>query len=268
MTKVLIGSPIHQNPNILKEFLTSLKGLEKDDLIVEYYFIDDNKDEESKAVLKAFKDEVKGTRIIDSTYDSQYICTQVTHIWSNDLVSKVANFKNSIIEVARKENFDYLFFIDSDIVLHPKTLKRLISSNKEIVANIFWTRWVPGASELPQVWMKDVYTLYDSEPGVVLNQEQINQKTDEFLKMLRAPGTYKVGGLGACTLISKSALEKPISFDPIYNVSFWGEDRHFCIRAIVLGIDLYVDTFYPAYHIYRLTDLGGINNFKKSCLGQ
>ena len=30
----------------------------------------------------------------------------------------------------------------------------------------------------------------------------------------------------------------------------FGEDRHFCIRAAALGLSLYVDTHYPAYHIY------------------
>ena len=35
----------------------------------------------------------------------------------------------------------------------------------------------------------------------------------------------------------------------------FGEDRHFCIRAAALGFTLYVDTHYPAYHIYRESDL-------------
>ena len=34
-----------------------------------------------------------------------------------------------------------------------------------------------------------------------------------------------------------------------------GRDRHFCVRAIVLGIDLFVDTHYPSYHIFRAEEL-------------
>jgi len=68
----------------------------------------------------------------------------------------------------------------------------------------------------------------------------------------------KVGGLGACTLISSTALSAGVSFKPIKNLTIHGEDRFFCIRAAVLGIGLFVDTHYPAYHIYREQDLADV----------
>ncbi|RBN36101.1 glycosyl transferase, partial [Priestia megaterium] len=64
-----------------------------------------------------------------------------------------------------------------------------------------------------------------------------------------------------CTLISQKALQKGINFSKISNLTFWGEDRHFCIRAAALGLSLYVDTHYPAYHIYRDTDIKGGQEF-------
>ncbi|WP_328130652.1 hypothetical protein [Peribacillus frigoritolerans] len=72
-----------------------------------------------------------------------------------------------------------------------------------------------------------------------------------FIRQMRTPGVHKVGGLGACTLISQKALKAGVNFNRIENLSFWGEDRHFCIRAAALGISMYVDTHLPAYHIYR-----------------
>ncbi len=48
------------------------------------------------------------------------------------------------------------------------------------------------------------------------------------------------------------------------NVSFWGEDRHFCIRARALNIDLFVDTVFPAYHIYRKELLAGVDWYLKN----
>ena len=53
------------------------------------------------------------------------------------------------------------------------------------------------------------------------------------------------------TIKCNKALKLGVSFSIIDNISFWGEDRHFCIRAEALGLKLYVDTVYPAYHIYR-----------------
>lgn len=264
MIKILIGSPIHQKPAILKEFLLSLKELDLADLDIEYCFIDDNEIEGSSLLLNNFKKEIDKVTILKSEEStSSYICDDYTHRWSNDLIRKVSNFKNNIIEKTLKENFDYLFLVDSDLVMHPKTLKRLISLNKEIVSNIFWTRWQPNSYEQPQVWLKDMYTLYDFECGERLSENEAIKRTADFLNMLRKPGTYKVGGLGACTLISKEALLKGVNFNQIYNVSFWGEDRHFCIRASVLGIQLYVDTYYPAHHIYRDEDLEKVAQYKE-----
>ena len=162
------------------------------------------------------------------------------------------------------ENFDYLFFIDSDIVLHPNTIKHLISRNVDNVSNIFWTIWKEGGALSPQVWLQDENSNFIRDWDVNYNEEEKSQKSRNFVNMLKVPGIYKVGGLGACTLISNKAINAGISFSMIDNLSFWGEDRHFCIRARALGLDLYVDTVYPAYHIYRESYLSGVEEFKKN----
>lgn len=40
--RVLIGSPVHQQPDILQEFLKSLTELEKKIITVDYFFADVN----------------------------------------------------------------------------------------------------------------------------------------------------------------------------------------------------------------------------------
>jgi tetratricopeptide (TPR) repeat protein len=252
--RILIGSPVHQKPEILKMFLTSLLNLNKDDYEISYLFIDDNIEAASSRLLAQFQQDNRAF-VLKSYSNDQYIKNNHTHLWNESLIWKVAGFKNDIIDFCLYNDYDFLFLIDSDLVLHPKTLNQLVAANKEIISNIFWTKWQPDIIELPQVWVKDFYTLYHSGRNEKLGQEEITSRTAEFLTMLRKPGIYKVGGLGACTLIARSALEKGVNFSEISNVSFWGEDRHFCIRAAALGIDLYVDTHYPAFHIYRDSDL-------------
>ena len=264
--RVLIGSPIHQDYDILKEFLESLKRLIKNGIDIEYCFVDDNINKDSKNLLLDFKKNNVGVTIFNSdTCSVKYNRDEYTHRWNNTLVERVANFKNSIIEYAKKGAYDFLFFIDSDIVLHPKTLNQLINSNKDIISNIFWTKWNPNAEELPQVWLKDAYTLYDADGSKTITNIEAQKKTKEFIFMLKKPGVYRVGGLGACTLISKKALIGGCNFNKIYNLSFWGEDRAFCVRAVALGFELFVDTYYPAYHIYRKEDLRGVEKFKANC---
>ncbi|WP_274482933.1 glycosyltransferase family 2 protein [Paenibacillus polymyxa] len=260
--RVLVGSPIRQKPAILMEFLESLKGVEQECLELSYLFIDDNDNALSSEMLQEFSCQVSNVSIHKHSSRDQYIRSEVTHSWNEQLVWKVAHLKNMIIQIALEFNYDYLFFIDSDIVLHPKTIEHLAQTDKEIISEIFWTKWQPDFPALPQVWIEDHYTMYQKQRNEKLSPEEAIIRQDQFLQMLRKPGVYEVGGLGACTLIHKSALEKGANFKEIKNISFWGEDRHFCIRAAALDIGLFVDTSYPAYHIYRESDLEGAASFR------
>ncbi len=247
--KILIGSPIRQKPKILKEFLFSLEHLMQNNITVDYFFIDDNDVEECSEQLASFAKKAVTCCFVNKSnpvVEQPYICTEITHQWNDNLIWKVAAFKNLIIDKALQDDYDYLFLIDSDIVLNPKTLEQLIDTGKDIVSEIFWTRWTPESEELPQVWLYDFYT-----------QEK------NFLKELKNPGVYEVGGLGACTLISRKALRSGVNFNKIKNITLWGEDRHFCVRAVARGLSLFVDTHFPAYHIYRESNLAGVEAFKR-----
>lgn len=266
LKRILIGSPIHQKPQILEQFLLSLSNLKKETFEVSFLFIDDNSNKESSELLERYKESFTKMMIKKSSESDIYYTDGSTHLWTENLVWKVARFKNFIMEQALKGDYDYLFFIDSDIVLHPETIEHLIRQDKDIISEIFWTKWQPDSIELPQVWLSDQYTLYKKDRNENLDNEQLNIRIYDFINQLRVPGVYEVGGLGACTLISKNALQKGVNFSEIPNVSFWGEDRHFCIRAAALGFKLYVDTNFPAFHIYRETDLKGVQAFYDECL--
>ncbi len=260
-TRVLLASPIKQKKNILNEFLSSLEKLHQSGLELDYAFIDDNNDHD---LLERFSNNKKNVRIIRKNSLNSYTCDEKTHQWSEELIWKVAAFKDRFIAMALQEDYDYLFLVDSDLYLHPKTIKHLISLQKDIVSEVFWTRWEPDLPPLPQVWVADQYQLYDAPRCQTLREEEIKQRATEFIAMLSKPGTYKVGGLGACTLLSKQALSRGVSFSEIYNLGFWGEDRHFCIRAAALGFELFADTHYPPFHIYRESELPQLMEYKKN----
>lgn len=266
MKKVLIGSPIKQKSEILEQFLLSLEELDKTQLEVHYYFVDDNTEPKSKEMLYQFKKRNENVLIKNSNdfidNNLEYTRNSNTHLWKKELIERIILFKDTMIEYASAKNFDYLFLIDSDIVLNPTTIKHLISRNVDIVSNIFWTVWKAGKALMPQVWLQDESNSFINDWDNPLTEEQKWQSTKNFVNKLKIPGLYKVGGLGACTLISKNAIKSGISFKLIDNISFWGEDRHFCVRARAIGFNLYVDTVYPAYHIYREEDLKGVSTYK------
>ena len=144
--------------------------------------------------------------------------------------------------------------VDTDLILHPNTLIQLLSSKKKLIANIFWTQEKPNSNYFwANCWDYDQYT-------------QVNVK--EWLRK----GVYEVGGTGACFLISREVIEKGVNYSPISNLKFiHGEDRYFCIRAVCNGFKIYIDTHYPALHLYRpsiyedyiKSKAGGLNGFNR-----
>ncbi|MDQ0270597.1 glycosyltransferase family 2 protein [Cytobacillus purgationiresistens] len=260
--RVLIGSPIHQGPVILQEFLCSLRNIERSEIEIGYFFIDDNDDALSSQILREFAKENENVTLLVSGQKDTYFKNDTTHFWNEHLIWKVAKYKNTIINQAVYEQYDYLFLVDSDLLLHPLTIKQLLAAGKDIVSEIFWTAWQDDSMSQPQVWLRDEYTQHEQGRGEELTYEEASDRYYQFISRMKTPGLYEVGGLGACTLISRRAMDAGVDFSQIKNLSFWGEDRHFCVRAAALGFSLFVDTHFPAYHIYRSPDLNGINHFK------
>jgi len=249
--RILIGSSVCQKPNILEKFLLSAKNINVSDAVVNFLFIDDNQEEISSEILVNTNMGYDKLIIKAPPREKEYIVTETTHHWDNSLVMRVAMLKNIIINYAIEKNFDFLFFIDSDLLIDPGLINHLIAQKKDIISEIFWTAWQPGTIPLPNVWLYDSYEM--AHPAMPDSERKISAAS--FLTRLKKPGIYEVGGLGACTLISVDALRKGLNFSPICNVSFWGEDRWFCIRAAVLGFSLFVDTHFPAKHRYRESDV-------------
>lgn len=259
--RVLVGSPVYQKPEILDAFLKSLKNLSKDTISIDYMFVDDNVDENSTGLLAQFEREESNVIIVQGKEHGAYLCNDESHQWDDILIIEVANYKNSIIDYTIENNYDYLFFVDSDLVLHPNLIEHLKTANKDIISEIFWSQWHNDRPLEPNVWLFDEYDLVPKRLGEKLSEKEMEIRQTKFLNQLRIPGLYEVGGLGACTLISRAALVAGVNFKPIKNLTIHGEDRFFCIRAAVLGIDLFVDTHYPAYHIYREQDLEGVQDY-------
>lgn len=264
--KILLGSPVKQTPEILKEFLCSLSELDRIGFSLDCLFIDDN-DADSSCILNSFTlPESKISIIKAKEADHTRPCSEYgsTHNWNRDLIERIAAIKNHILDKALEGDYTHLFLIDSDIVLHPQTIRQLLFNKKDIVANIFWTRFSRWDTFFPQVWQMDQRALYDPRDPQTKSKEYRTVKELEFVESLKEKGVFKVGGLGACTLIARNVLQSGVNFTSLYNLSFWGEDRSFCIRAATAGYQLFVDTHFPAYHIYRQSDLEGVAAFKQN----
>ncbi|GAB3467715.1 hypothetical protein AB1207_12415 [Kineococcus endophyticus] len=260
-TRVLTASPVQQDPEILAAFLDNLILQETNGLVVDYAFVDDNHDARSSELLADFSSKHPNTTVVKVPPAQRYHRDENTHHWKDGLIWRVAEFKDALIDHARDGGYDHIFFVDSDIVLRPGTIGHLASLGKDIVSEVFWTSWQPGSPEWPQVWLRDSYDIVYRRRGEIISAHEEARRAQEFLDVLRIPGVYEVGGLGACTLLSREAMMRGVSFAEIPNLSLNGEDRHFCVRAMAVGLRLHADTHLPPLHLYRKSDLQRLPHF-------
>lgn len=234
--RILHFSPVKKENEIVNLHLKSLGDLNISDIDITFTFFDDNTDKLSSLLIKKFIESNKNAILFNN---EQILIDENLNIqkdrWTPDLYNRITLIKNYAISYFLNGNYDYLFLTDSDLILHPETLKTLLKQDKHFCAEIFWTKFKGSPTYSPNAW-------YSSNIGFSL----------EDLLQFKKKGTYKVDFTGACTLLSRTILKENVTFKKIPNVNYLGEDKHFCIRASVNGYEIYVNTEYPAFHLYEL----------------
>jgi hypothetical protein len=255
--RILIGVPVRQQPAVLRAFLDGLARLDLSGLDAAFVLVDDNDDPAASELLRGFRPPQGPAAVATPSGGPRLARPEggATHFWNTALCWRVAQFKDFLLGHARRNGFDHVFLVDSDLVLRPEGVQALLACGRDIVSEVFWTSWQPGQPPLPNVWVSGQYGLHPRLPGEVLSDAEAARRAQAWLAEIRRPGLHRVGGLGACTLISRRALEAGVSFGFIDNVDYWGEDRYFCIRALVLGLELWAHTGCEPLHLYRDADL-------------
>lgn len=227
--KVLIAAPLRQEIKIFREYQAGLDRLiVPEGVTVDRYFVVNDCPEVIPEIRGAAYD------VLD-TGDS-FRKADNDHLWTQENLEKMPALRNMTVRRALEGGYDYLFSVDTDIVLQPETLLRLLEADKDIVSELFWTNGWCNA------WM------YDQSSGMKA----------EWVR----PGLYQVGMTGACTLIKREVLFEGVDFTPIPNIrkALWGEDRWFCIRAAALDFEMWIDTHCPPWHLYSEKEY---QNFKR-----
>lgn len=259
--RVLIGSYIHNKKETVEKFIKSLLNLEKDDLVIDYYFIDDYNDIDTSKLLNDFKINHKNSTIFDVELgENSYICND-ENVCDDDLLDRIVRFKNRIINYGRSKAYDYVLILNANILLYPNSLKSLIDGKKDIVSNILWNRCNEKDEASFLTILNEGYFLNNYHKYEELSDEDKLRENLKVLTMIRKPGYYKVNGVGPCVLLSRRAILAGCNFNKIYNTSFEKEEMYFSLRAAVLGFEMFVDTNYPASVIYTLHESRVDENF-------
>ena len=240
MKRVLISAPVRQDHQTFYKYLKALNQLDTDGVHVDFFFILHNSPR-----LKRF---LKPNQFMEFTSQHDYKRDEIMHHWSNNNLNDVVFMKNLLIDKTIQGNYTHFFLVDSDIILESDTLKRLLSHDKSIVSQCFWTSWTPNSEPMPNAWMGDFYSfIYEGHWHEWHNA-----------------GLFEVGGSGACILIHSQVFYDGVNYSPIKNVSFsnW-EDRAFSIRAHCAGHSIFMDTTNPPIHLYRQKEVKPSKNKMK-----
>src|ERR1700761_6717423 len=131
----------------------------------------------------------------------------------------VAQARNNGVELARKFNADYIFFLDSDMVFPPTALFRLLLHARDIVGATYTKRVAP---------FEVLGTKVAEQPAAA---------SGELLEMQRIPT--------GCLLIKMSVFDKLAQpyfrFDVDANNAIVGEDYVFCDKAREAGFRIWCD---------------------------
>jgi len=247
--RLAVVSVISHPPAVLAEFFAALERLGTGGPAAIFLFADGSDNPASKKLLDDFTNRQPGTIVIPpGAGDDQPVWRQ-------------AAMKDRLLEKALELGCSHVLVVDSNLMLPPPLAAHLISLQLDIVAEVSWSEQEAGAWALPSVWLSDYYSLFGPELAAASPSEQ-SAAANVFLAKLRQPGTYPVGAVSGCTLLSRSAIEAGASFKAIPNLSLAGDDRHFNVRAAALGLSLWVDTHYPPLRLDREADLGMALHFR------
>ncbi len=149
----------------------------------------------------------------------------------------VSMMRNFIVKEALKENYDYIFFIDADMVYPEDSIIKLLASGKDIIGGYYIGRKEP----MNPVHFKQILNVPE-----MAKIENCITPSNEIVEQA-------AGGFGG-VLVKRSVLEKMSFpwFRCTYNdedSSWLGEDIYFFQKASELGLKSYVDTNVKYGHI-------------------
>lgn len=231
--RILIAAPVRQRPEIFKEYLNSLDHLNipKDYIINKFFYLHN---------CPELADFLQTGEYEFITDDSKLLKEENQQKkWTQKNFKALYQMRTALLRKAAQEKYDYLFTVDSDILLHPNTLINLLKDNKSIVGNMLWTK------------------MESNKIGAICGE---NEEWGAYsnLNQFKIPGLYSVGWTCACLLISSKIFNNSnISYYPIFGVDNTGcEDYAFCLRIKCNFPEdlIWIDTKLPARHLYHEKD--------------
>lgn len=159
--------------------------------------------------------------------------------------SLVYNARSELAARAIQDGFDYILWLDSDMVFEPDLLEKLYEDAQQgmdYVTGIYFRRVLPTTPILA----KSITWERDKETGI------INHGV-ELYKDYPKDSVFEIAASGFGCVLMKTELVKHLAeacaMSPFGPMPKMGEDFSFCWRAGKMGIKMYCDSRVKAGHI-------------------
>jgi len=148
--------------------------------------------------------------------------------------------RNALVGEALKEAADYIFWVDSDVIVPKNALTRLLDAELDIVSGLYLTKHLTDKKTV----------------ALIRNEDDSYRKLPwDEIKDLEY---VQVDAVGFGCVLVKTEVFKKLEMPFFVFTSKQGEDIHFCRKAINAGYKIVVDTKVLCGHI------GVVNyNFKE-----
>lgn len=145
---------------------------------------------------------------------------------------------------AVRDGFDYVLWLDSDMIFEPDTLERMLDSigDNDLLSGLYFTRKEPIKPcifKTCSTEVKDGLVIPDCKPYL------------DYPKNSK----FQIAGCGFGTVLTKVSMLKGLiektgmPFAPVYG---FGEDLAFCLRANQLGYKLACDSSIKTGHVMHI----------------
>lgn len=226
LPKVMIGAPIQRNRAwILPEYLSHLYNLDyPKDKIHLSFLINGKRQDNTSCLIEEFR--VKFEDVYDDI-DIWYMNDE--HM--DDRVSQrdyghFANIRNTWLTM--REDDEYIFSVDSDVLIGRDCLLRLINHRKDIVSALV---------------CNGRYGFFDFYN--ILNLASYGKDENYYEHVTKTDGLISIDVTGACYLINRKVLDAGVCYGPHSQ----GEDIYWCERAKEHGFSIFCDQDLPVEHI-------------------
>jgi len=204
--KVMVGAPVRNRAWVLPRFIEAIK---KQDIPFETCFIVNDCVDNTKELL----DQAGFTTVLHNLNSNH------GHVRGEYSLRNLALLRNVLLDKFLESDCNYLFSIDTDVIIPEGSIRKLVEADKDIISMLIRNHPTFMAH------------------NILINNEHLPQIPE---------GIISIDVTGAVYLIKRHVIEQGVRYD----YSPLGEDIPFCEEAKRKGFGIYCDTRLKPIHAY------------------